>query len=110
MSRKKPQFEYDVCLSFAGEDRKTAEKIARALKREKLKVFYDYDHKLSLWGKDLFKHLFEVYSKKAEFCVILFSAAYLRRNWTNHELRAAQLGYQFEEIHPFADGNGRASA
>jgi hypothetical protein len=34
-------FEYDIALSFAGEDREIAENIANALVIEGVKVFYD---------------------------------------------------------------------
>ena len=89
--KRNVSYDYDVCLSFAGEDRAIAQKIATAFKRKKMRVFFDDFERRSLWGKDLFKHLFAVYSKQSRFCVILFSPAYLRKNWTNHEMRAAQL-------------------
>jgi len=90
-TKRRISYNYDVCLSFAGEDRAIATKIAGALRRDKQKVFFDDFERRSLWGKDLFRHLFSVYSKQARFCVILFSPAYLKKNWTNHELKAAQL-------------------
>jgi hypothetical protein len=37
---EKDAFDYDVALSFAGEDRDYAEQIAQALKRSNIKVFY----------------------------------------------------------------------
>ncbi len=89
--KRRVSYDYDVCLSFAGEDRRLATKIAAALKRDKQRVFFDDFERRSLWGKDLFRHFFTIYSKKCRFCVILFSPDYLRKNWTNHELRAAQL-------------------
>jgi len=35
------KFEYDVALSFAGEDRAYVEKVAKYLKEKDIKVFYD---------------------------------------------------------------------
>jgi hypothetical protein len=57
--------EYEVALSFAGEDRSFVEKIAIGLRRRRVKVFYDQFEKSKLWGKDLFQHLYEVYSSKS---------------------------------------------
>jgi hypothetical protein len=86
-----PSYEYDVCISFAGEQRGLAESLANKLKNEfYLRVFYDDFEKLDLWGRDLFNHLYEVYSMRSQYCIVLFSQDYLSKNWTSHELRAAQ--------------------
>src|SRR5260370_32845644 len=52
-----PLFQYDVALSFAGEDRGIVESIARQLVDCDVKVFYDEFVTHELWGKDLFQHL-----------------------------------------------------
>jgi len=83
-------FEYDVALSFAGADRKHAEALASLLKASNVRVFYDADEKATLWGKDLYAFLHEVYSKKARFCIVFVSADYVEKIWTNHERQAAQ--------------------
>lgn len=41
MRPKNDSFKYDVALSFAGEDRKAAENLARALRSKGVSVFYD---------------------------------------------------------------------
>src|SRR5947208_10369623 len=84
------EFEYDVAISFAGEDRAIVEQLANLLKAEGLSVFYDNWNKADLWGRDLYQHLDEVYSKKARFCVMFLSAEYAAKAWTNHELKSAQ--------------------
>lgn len=84
------QHEYDVCISFASEQRDFARRLAKALKSHKLRVFFDEDERSRLWGKDLFNYLYRIYSTASQFCVILFSKEYLARAWTIHELRAAQ--------------------
>ena len=81
---------YDVAISFAGEDRHIAEAIAKRLKELKYSVFYDKDEEANLWGKDLYEHLNEVYSKRAKFCLMIISKNYANKNWTNHERKAAQ--------------------
>jgi len=84
------KFEYDVALSFAGEDRAYVEKVAKYLKENGIKVFYDDYEKTELWGKDLYVHLDKVYQKKARYCVMFLSCYYAEKLWTNHERKSAQ--------------------
>ena len=46
-------YEYDVALSFAGEDREYVEQVALFLKKKNIAVFYDYFEEVDLWGKNL---------------------------------------------------------
>lgn len=88
MSPSAPQ--YDVALSFAGEDRSHAEGLADALVARNVRVFYDLHEKETLWGKDLYQYLADVYHKRARYCVVFVSQHYASKLWTNHELKAAQ--------------------
>jgi hypothetical protein len=81
--------EYDVCLSFAGEDRPYVEMVARGLKEQGLRVFYDQDEVVSLWGKDLAEHFDWVYRRSSRYCVMFISASYAEKAWTRHERRSA---------------------
>jgi hypothetical protein len=90
MPAEKRKFDYDVTLSFAGEQRAVVERFATLLKEAGLEVFYDAWNKADLWGRDLYQHLDEIYSKKARFCVLFISADYAAKAWTNHELKSAQ--------------------
>jgi len=83
-------YPYDVALSFAGEDRMHAEALAAALFRRRVNVFYDKYEKSTLWGKDLYTHLSDLYQHKARYCVMFFSQYYVAKAWTKHELKAAQ--------------------
>jgi len=83
-------YEFDIALSFAGEDRQIAQKIAQSLKKSKIRVFYDEFEKANLWGKDLYEHLADVYSNRARYCVVLISSNYAKKNWTTHERKNAQ--------------------
>lgn len=85
-----PSFEYDVALSFAGEDRAVAEELRNLLTQRGIRVFYDQDAQASLWGKDLYQHLQTIYRDKAAFCVVLISQHYVQKHWTRHELQQAQ--------------------
>ncbi|WGH75753.1 TIR domain-containing protein [Tenacibaculum tangerinum] len=82
--------EYDVVLSFAGEDRDYVEKTASFLRKSGIKVFYDLYEDIDLWGKDLYQHLDDVYQNKAKYAVVFISEHYKRKLWTNHELKSAQ--------------------
>jgi hypothetical protein len=84
-----PSFEYDVALSYAGEDRVHAEALASRLKQLRYRVFYDQDHIAEFWGKNRAK-LHEIYSRKARFCVVFASESYLKKPWTKVELEAVQ--------------------
>jgi len=89
-SRSVEKFQYDVCLSFAGQNRAYVERVARALRLRGIRVFYDSYERVELWGKDLYSHLDYVYRYAARYCVVFVSKPYASRLWTNHERRSAQ--------------------
>lgn len=82
--------DFDVALSFAGEDRAYVDRVACALRASGVRVFYDRFEEIDLWGKDLYVHLSEVYSTRARFTVMFISAWYATKLWTNHERASAQ--------------------
>ncbi|MCC7252389.1 TIR domain-containing protein [Hyphomicrobium sp.] len=82
--------DYDIALSFAGEERDYVDRVANLLKERGVKVFYDLFEEADLWGKDLYVHLSEVYHKRARFTVMFISDAYANKLWTNHERKSAQ--------------------
>lgn len=83
------EYKYDVTLSFAGEDREYVEKVAKTLKENGIKVFYDKFEEVDLWGKDLGVHFDYVYRKGSKYCVIFISENYKKKIWTNHEIKTA---------------------
>ncbi len=90
------QREFDVALSFAGEDRQYARELADLLKSGGYEPFYDDYSQADLWGKNLYDHLSSVYKDKARFCVMFLSRNYARKLWTRHERESAQAR-AFEE-------------
>jgi hypothetical protein len=82
--------QFDVALSFAGEDRKYVEEVASNLRKMGIKVFYDKYELVTLWGKNLYDHLQDVYQNKATYTVIFISKHYAEKIWTNHERKSAQ--------------------
>ncbi|MBI5634974.1 MAG: TIR domain-containing protein [Nitrospirae bacterium] len=82
--------QYDVVISFAGEDRDHAGRLAELLKTDGFEVFYDDYEEADLWGKNLYEHLTEVYSKLGKYCVMFLSKHYAAKQWPTLERRAAQ--------------------
>jgi len=82
--------EFDIALSFAGEDRNYVEQVADILEKKGISVFYDKFEEVKLWGKNLYDYLNEIYSNKALYTVMFISKNYSCKLWTNHERQAMQ--------------------
>lgn len=83
--------EYDVAISFAGEDRGLALLIADFLTNEfGLLVFYDDYEQAKLWGAYLPERLLSIYRDKSAYCLVLVSKHYKEKRYTKHEWRSAQ--------------------
>lgn len=95
LRRKQQRKEFDVALSFAGENRGYVEQVAEHLINLGVAVFYDRFEQVNLWGKDLAEHLGQIYSKDSHFVVIFASRAYASKAWPNHEKQFA-LGRHLE--------------
>lgn len=80
---------YDICLSFAGEDRVYVEEVAHHLKELGLRYFYDNERQHELLGEELTEYLDKVYREESRFCVMFVSKDYVRKIWTIHERRSA---------------------
>jgi hypothetical protein len=81
--------DFDVALSFAGEDRVYVDEVAKHLADAKARVFYDEFQTVALWGKDLTEHLQDIYQNQARFCVLFISQHYVNKPWPTHERRSA---------------------
>ena len=77
--------EFDVALSFAGENRVYVEHVAESLKEKGIRVFYDNFEQVNLWGKNLYDYFQDVYRNKAYFIVMFISKYYVEKAWTNVE-------------------------
>src|SRR6516165_7112224 len=87
---KRKRYEYDIALSFAGENRAVVKKLAKMLHDSGVDVFYDEYNKATLWGKDLYQHLQDIYQNRARYCVVLVSKDYIKKHWAKHELKNPQ--------------------
>ncbi|MER5215418.1 TIR domain-containing protein [Streptomyces sp. NPDC002838] len=83
-------YRYDVCLSFAGEQREYVDAVAAGLRDQGVSVFYDLYERVHLWGKRGAEHFDRIYRLESEYCVIFASADYARKAWPTHERRSAQ--------------------
>lgn len=83
-------FEYDVAISYAGEDREVVRPFADELVRKKVRVFFADFEQVDLWGLDLYETFDAIYRLKARYCILFLSGHYAKKVWTNHERRAAQ--------------------
>lgn len=92
--RKRPSSEalkdYDIALSFAGEDRDYVEHVATLLREAGINVFYDKFETANLWGRNLADHLGEIYGKRSRFVVMFISKYYPTKSWPTHERQNAQ--------------------
>jgi len=85
-----PPVEYDVALSFAGENREYVEQVATLLKERSVAVFYDRFEETSLWGENLVDRFAEVYGSKSRFVVLFVSEHYAVKAWPTLERQHAQ--------------------
>ena len=80
-------YEYEVALSFAGEDRPFVERVAESLKQSNIEVYYDRFYEVHFWGEDLVEKFDEIYGSTAKYVVMFISKHYANKMWTNFERR-----------------------
>lgn len=81
---------YDIAVSFAGAQRPYVERVVRKCEALGLRVFYDRNKTLDLWGRNIILELRKVYGGIAVRYVIPFlSRAYLAGSYPMDEFRAA---------------------
>jgi hypothetical protein len=81
--------QYDVVVSFAGEQREYVEAFVDRLASRGVDVFYDRLEEAHLWGKNLIEHFQRVYRDLGRYCVMFVSEEYADKVWTRHERRSA---------------------
>jgi TIR domain len=80
---------FDVCLSFASEQRDYVRDVDTDLDERGVNCFFDERRRVDLWGKDLAEHFDDVFRKQAEFCVAFISREWVEKTWPTHERRSA---------------------
>jgi len=82
--------EFDIALSFAGEDRGYVDQVANLLRDSGVKVFYDLFEEANLWGKNLYDYLSDVYTNKAVYTIMFISKHYADKLWCSYERQSMQ--------------------
>jgi hypothetical protein len=93
-------YEFDVALSYAGEDRAYVVSVAEQLRNRGVAVFFAEDAQADLWGTDLLTFFDDVFRKQARFAMLFVSRYYVSKPWTRHESRSAQAR-AFTESAPY---------
>lgn len=94
-------YDYDVVLSYAQEDRDAAEFLADALSRHNVNVFYDKNEKQTRWDQQLRNYLDDLYQNKARHCVVLLSRSYIANPRTMYELTIARSRASYDTSYLF---------
>lgn len=82
------QYEFDIAVSFAGEDRGYVVEVVEGVK-DGVSVFYDQDYAVESWGEDGIEYFTDVYFRRAKYTVMFVSQRYAEKMWTKVERRSA---------------------
>lgn len=83
-TQRTQHFRYDAFVSHASEDRPYVRRLTAALKKAKIRVWYDED--IVGWGDDLRRSIDKGLAN-SRYGIVVFSKAFLRKkHWTEHEL------------------------
>ena len=80
--------DYDVAVTFAGEDRAFVEAVVDQVKASGFSVFYDEDAKSEMWGVDLPEFFADIYERRARYAMMFVSVHYAAKPWTRLERRS----------------------
>lgn len=83
------EYDFDVALSFAGEDRDYVQEVNGALKTAGIQSFLDADYLADTWGEDLTEYFDSIYRKRARYAMLFISRHYAEKAWPRHERRSA---------------------
>lgn len=85
------EHDFDIAVTFAGEDREFVDEVVALVKAAGVSVFYDEDAKVEMWGEDLTEFFPDVYERRARYAVMFVSAHYAAKPWTRLERRSVLL-------------------
>lgn len=78
-------YEYDVALSFAGENRELAKHIANQLRELDVPVFYDEAFEANFLGKAWTKKFKEIFADESRYVVVLLDKYHAEKIWPTFE-------------------------
>ena len=80
--------QFEVALSFAGEERKYVEQVAQRLHERGIAVFYDRFEAEYLWGRDLVAEFNRVFERSNAIAIMFISIHYVNKAWPAHERKS----------------------
>lgn len=75
----------DFALSFAGDDRKYAERLFQLLQEGEFEVFYDHNEQHRILANNVEEYLAPIYASEATYIICLLGPSYPKRIWTKFE-------------------------
>lgn len=90
--------EYDVALSFAGEDRPFARSLNDFLEDADLSVFFDETEAARILGEDLEELFGPIYESEADYVVAVLGPKYGVKRWTRFESDAFRDRFEKGEV------------
>lgn len=100
--KTQPDYQYDVCFSFASEQVAYVEEVYQNLTSLGIRVFFDRDAdiEMELWGSNLLEKFDSIYKATSRYCVMFISKEYAEKAWTRFERRSAlERAFQKDEVY-----------
>lgn len=91
MGRVANEYDYDVAVTFAGEDRKYVQDVVKRVADAGYRVFYDQDEQATPWGEELTEYFPKIYEERSRYAVMFVSRYYAAKPWTRLERRSVLL-------------------
>lgn len=82
------EYEFDVALSYAGEDQHLVLPVVARLKDLGVALFHDKEREAEKWGVDLVEYFSQAFTQRARY-VLLFSSKHYVDKWARLQRRAA---------------------
>jgi hypothetical protein len=101
---------YDFALSFAGEDRAFAERLAVHLEDSGFVVFYDLNEQHRIVARDLEEFLGPIYESGATLVIAILGPQYGERRWTRFESDQFKDGFSEGRVIPIWSNAAPSSA
>lgn len=84
------EYEFDVAVSFAEDDRDLVLPVVHRLKELGVDVFNREDQAVEMWGLDLVEYLADVFAKRVRYVLMFTSRHYVDHKWATHQRKSAQ--------------------
>jgi hypothetical protein len=82
--------EFDVAFSYASENLDYVDRVATLLRTHDVKVWFDRQQEVDMWGHNLADHFADIFTKRARYIVMFVSEHYARKAWPTYERQQAQ--------------------